>query len=203
MVFRATDAATLTSNTITSVNATDVQLEITLSENKIRLAAANELYSITYDATIIGNPAGNPQIATNLSPNQQSFYSLLIGAAYKVSIDLLTGRWLISWSPQGPETEVQVYSFRTIVAPGAIFTNTKNAMIAYFASLSPIAHCIAVVNGDISETAFGGVNSVFYEYTATVDQGVDQTDHSAGLTAYVIAQGLGYNSGNCASFKLI
>lgn len=203
MVFQALDAASLTSNTINNVNTADVQLEITLAENKIRLAAANELYSVRFDATILGNPQANPQIADNLTDNQRAFYDLLVGAGYVVSRDLETGWWLISWSPQGPETQVRIYTFRTIVAPGAIYTNTINAITAYFAALTPVVHAVVEADGFLDEADFGGTTSTFYEYTVIVDQGASTTDHSANVKSAVILQVSDYNTGNCQVYRLV
>jgi hypothetical protein len=203
MVFLASDAVTLTTNSISNINATDVQLELSLAETKIRQAAADELYRLLYNATIIGNPRANPRITSTLSANQLSFYNLLINAGYIVGLDLPSGYWLINWEPAGPESLVRVYSFRTIVAPGAVSVQTLAAITAYFAALHPVAHTVAVTNGFINETDFGGSSSTFYEYTIVADQGSDVTDYSAGLKANLITQGLGYNSGNCNSYRLI
>jgi hypothetical protein len=183
MVFQAADASVLTVNTISDNNAADVKLELTLAENKIRLAAGSELYQVIYNATIIGNPSANPQITSNLTENQLSFYNLLINSGYLVTLDVSSGYWKISWAPQGPETLVKVYSFRTTVVPGPVYLDTIAAIEAYFLSLSPTAHSIGVTNSDISETDFGGVSSTFYEYTIVVDQGIDNTDHSTGVKA--------------------
>lgn len=203
MVFPASQAQNLTDNAISSTNSREVQLEITLCEQQIRTATGLGLFHIIYNAKILGNPKGPPQISNNLSDNQEDFYNLLIHAGYVVTFDSPTGRWNISWAPVGPETLVAVYSFRTTVVPGAIYALTIAAIESFFTNQIPTIKSVVVIDGDIHESDFGGTDSVFYEYTAVVDQEFDNTDNSSPLAEFVISQGLGYNSGNCAAYKLI
>jgi hypothetical protein len=203
MVFPASQAQSLTDNTISTTSSSNVQLELTLCEQQIRTATGLGVYNLLYNAKIIGNPKGQPQISTNLTDNQEAFYTLLITNGYHVTLDTDTGRWDINWGPVGPETLVAVYSFRTTVLPGAIYNLTIDAITAFFTAQVPVMKSIAVVNGDIQESDFSGSDSVFYEYTAVVDQEYDTNDYSSGLKAHLTAQGIGYNSSNCEAYKLI
>lgn len=203
MVFPASQAKIFTDQTTATTASSQVQIEISLCEQKIRFGTGQGLYLLAYDAKIIGNPNGAPQDVNVLTANQQSFYNLLVNAGYVVGRDISTGRWSINWSPIGPETLVNVYSFRTIVVPGAIHVQTATAIEFFFASQTPVIHSVVVAINNIDETAFGATSSVFYEYTVVVDQEYNVTDYSAALKGHMTSQGLGYNSGNCQVYKLI
>jgi hypothetical protein len=203
MVFPASSATTFTNNNIALTASNDVQLEINGVEEQIRFATGIGAFEILYNASTIGNPKGPPQVESNLTPNQETFYTLLINAGYVVTFDSGTGRWKVSWAVAGPEALVNVYSFRTTLAPGGIFTNTINAIEVFFAGLTPVVHSVAVTNGDIDETTFGASADTFYEYTIVVDQEFNTTDYSSALKTYVVSQGLGYLTGNCNVFKMI
>ena len=203
MVFPANQAQTLTTNTIANTSNDDIQLELTLCEQQIRNATGLGLYKLLYNAKILGNPKGPPQEANNLSDNQEAFYDLLINAGYVVSLDTGSGRWDINWAARGPETLVAVYSFRTTVIPGAIYVQTINAIAAFFSGQIPTMKSVVNVIGDINESDFNGTDSVFYEYTAVVDQEFDDTDYSSPLAGFLTTQGLGYDGSNCAAYKLV
>lgn len=201
-MFPALDAFTYTNTTIIANAAFAVQREIGNCEEKIRAATGLGFFDITYNATILGNPKGVPQHANNLSDNQLTFYNLLINAGYLVDLDIDTGRWLIKWSPTGPEAQVNVYSFRTTVVPTGISDQTKITIENYFLALIPTVHSLVTLNNTLNEAAFGGSGTTFYEYTIIVDQAFDSTDFSAILKAVLLAQSLGYESGNCAVYKI-
>lgn len=203
MVFPASSAATFSNNNLTLIASREVQLEINGVEEKIRFATGLGAFDILYNAGTIGNPKGPPQVESNLTNNQQTFYDLLINAGYLVTYDTGSGRWKVSWATIGPESLCSVYSFRTTVAPGAIFNNTIIAIEVFFEDLVPIVHSVVDVNGTIDESDFGAAGSVFYEYTAVVNQEFDDTDYSSALTAHLISQGLGYLTGNCFVYKMI
>jgi len=208
MVFPASQAKIFTDQTIASVADTAVQTEISLLEQKIRAATSQSLYEITYNAKLIGNPNGPPQDSNNLTENQETFYTLLVQAGYLVNRDIGTGRWLINWAPVGPETLVNIYSFRTSVLPGAIYVQTEAAIQAFFENQTPTIHSVVTIVQDgsgnqIQQSDFGATDSTFYEYTIVVDQQYDTTDYSAALKGYMTTQGLGYNTSNCAAYKIV
>jgi hypothetical protein len=208
MVFPASQAKIFTDQNIIATAASQVQIEITLCEQKIRFATRQNLYEILYDAKTIGNPKGPPQDPSNLTDNQETFYTLLVNVGYVVGRDTGTGRWSISWAPVGPESLVNVYSFRTSVLPGAIYLQTIAAIQSFFSGQTPTIHSVVTVVQDgsgnqIQQSDFGATDSTFYEYTAVVDQEFDTTDYSASLKIHLTAQGLGYNTGNCQVYKII
>ncbi len=203
MVLPANSAFVYTTTTIASRAAFAVQREIGNCEEKIRGATGLGFFDIVYNATILGNPNGPPQHATNLTDNQQTFYNLLINAGYLVDLDIDTGRWLIKWSPTGPEAQVNVYSFRTTVNPAGISAQTITTIENYFLALIPTVHSLVVLDNILPEADFGGSGTTFYEYTIVVDQIFDNTDFSAILKAVLLVQSLGYTGLNCQVFKLL
>jgi hypothetical protein len=203
LVFPALQAQLLTSNSTTFANESDVQLELTLAENQIQVAGSLGQYFVLYNATIIGNPLGDPNIPSNLTVNQQTFYNLFINAGYQVYLDFTTGWWNFTWALTGPEATIVVYTFRTTFVPTSIINTTISTIEAYFASLIPIVHTTTTYNGFINEAGFGGATSTYYEFTIAANQGTDTTDHSVALKAFILIQGLGYNSGNCNAYQLI
>lgn len=202
MVLSATTALTLTTNAITETNQTNLNQEITLAEAKIRTAAGLRKTKLLYDATIIGNPAGDPHDDANLpTQTQRDFRDAFTSAGYIVGLDTNSGYWLIDWTETGIEESVTIYSFRTIQAPGAISTQTITAINAYFEGLDPKVRSRAVLTNNLDETTFGATASTFYEYTIVADQ-PDTTDHSVNVRAALVAAGLGYLNANCNCFKV-
>jgi hypothetical protein len=202
MVLSATDAFTLTTNTISRDTDTDIQTEISLVEAKIRSASGLGLYSISYNAKIIGNPEVDPRIYTTLPPTQITFYNLLISAGYSVTIDPASGYWNISWSTIGNDAFVKVYSFRTTYNPTSFADQVITVIKNFFLSLHPVVHSTVKYNGFIDETGFGGVSSTFYEFTIVVDQ-QDNFDNSTNLKLDIVSQGLGFDNGNCAVYRIV
>jgi hypothetical protein len=199
MVLPAASAQTLSATAIINTNNADLQLEVSLAENKITAATAHGAYQVLYNAQVIGNPAIDPRLFTNDLPiNQKDFYNAFIGAGYIVGLDANTGFWSITWAPSGPETMVIVYSFRTTLNPSSpnIVPQTMAAIEAYFNTLTPVVHVYTSYDGFINETGFGGTTSTFYEFTIIAGQYTDRTDHSANVAGFLYTQGLGYNSGN-------
>ena len=200
MVFSSAEALTFTNNSIVQTANTDIQNELNLCEGQIRNATGFGISNILYNANIIGNPIGPPQISTNLTSNQSVFYSLLVGAGYLVDLDNDTGRWAINWGPIGPESQVNVYSLRTMLNPSGISAQTILVIENYFAGLIPIVHTNIFLNGAIDETVFGG-GGTHYEFTIVIDQ--QPTNFSTALVTILLGQGLGYSSGNLQIYKMI
>lgn len=203
MVFPATDAVYLTSNTITTTSSTDLQVEVSLVEERIREAAGLGVFSITYDAQIIGNPGIDPRSSIDLPQLQLDFYNLFSAAGYLVGLDRFTGRWFFSWASTGAEQLVAIYSIRTSMDPAAVVGNTLDAIAAYFASISPVVHSRSSYNSNINEVGFGATSSVFYEFTVIVDQESDTTNHAGGLKSFLINSGFGYNFSNMDVIQLV
>ena len=203
MVFSANDALIFTNNQIVQAAAAEVQIEIGMAETEIRRATGLGLFNIVYNATVIGNPIGPPQISTNLTANQSTFYGLFVGAGYLVDLDDNTGRWFLNWAPVGPESQVSVYSLRTTITPTFISPATITLIETFFAGISPVVHVNVILSGTLNEADFGGTGTIFYEYTIVTDQEFNLTDFSAALKAMLITQGLGYLSGNCQIFKIV
>jgi hypothetical protein len=201
MVVPASDVLIITNNTLVSTSADDVQLEVSLAEGRIRGAAGLGLFSTTYNATILGNPQVDPRTNTELPPNQLQFFQLFIEAGYTVSVDTATGYWLLSWGAAGPESLVQIYTFRTTFNPSSIISQTKVAIENFFAALRPTVHSTVTYNAFIDEAGFGGTTSTYYEFTIITDQ-QDPTDLSSGLETTIQIQGLGFTSLNSAVYRL-
>jgi hypothetical protein len=202
MVMSATEALNLTTTTVVNNNTSDIKVEVSLAEATIRRAAGLGLFSTTYNARIIGNPAIDPQTTTDLPPNQLEFFELFTEVGYIVTLDNTSGRWLFSWNADGAEAHVAIYSFRTTFDPSAIITSTTNVIQSFFAELRPIVYSTVTFNGDIDEAAIGGTASVFYEFTIVCDQGSDTTNHSAALKTRIVQQGLGYTTNNCFVYNI-
>jgi hypothetical protein len=201
MVLPASDVLILTNNSLLKTNSDDLQLEISLAENRIRAAAGLGLYNTTYNATIIGNPQTDPRLHTDLPPNQLDFFDAFVDAGYVVTVDTATGYWAFSWSAEGAESLVQIYTFRTVFNPTAIIDDTKIAIENFFAALRPTVHSVVSYNNFIDEAGFGGTSSTFFEFTIVTDQ-QDPTDLSNGLRTAVIGQGLGYTINNCNVYRI-
>jgi hypothetical protein len=203
MVLPAAVALSFSENSITTINDSDLQQEVSNAEIKIRAAAALGVFVIKYNATIIGNPAIDPRVFTaDLPTLQNQFYSAFIIAGYIVGLDPLTGFWQITWSNFGPETQVLVYSFRTSFNPSGVTARTISAIQTFFGGLVPVVYTDVAYNGFIDEAGFGGSSSTFYEFTVIAGQDSDRTSHATLLKGFLTTQGLGYNSGNCAVYLM-
>lgn len=194
MTLPASQANQFTNDSIALNSETDVNNEIFLAEKQIRNVGGRGFFKLSFNATIIGNPVGDPH-TTTLSTDQQSFFDHFIDNGYVVGVDPDNGWWLLDWSDVGVEILTTVYSVRTTVTPGAIETQTITTINNYFAGLTPVAlstaNLVNINGGDIPESDFGAPDSVFYEYIVLVQQ-QDDTDHAAGLKAALRASGLGY-----------
>lgn len=169
----------------------DVRDEITLAESQIRQRAGLGLFTLSFNARIIGNPIGNPQNDDALTERQIDFREHFIDLGYLVSIDPQNGNWFLNWEDVGAESKVSVYSIRTTVTPGAISQQTIDVIDNFFDGLTPSATSKTEFTGDLDETLFGATTSNFYEYTSVVEQ-QDDTDHSSGVLDALRASGLGY-----------
>ena len=196
MVLRSSNANILTTNAIRVQDRNILRQEISLAESAIRNAANQQQFRTVYNSRNIGNPPGNPVRAT-LTVLQQEFYQAFITAGYQVGLDAASGFWSFRWAARSAEGLVRVYSIRTIVLPGAIHTQTVNAINSFFVGLVPtVTSRVVLISGGtgvINETDFGATERVFYEYVAVVQQ-ADLVDHRNALRASLVASGLGYNA---------
>jgi len=202
MVLAASTALTLTTNAVTDQNTTNLNTEISRVEAKIRNAASLQRYSIEYDATIIGNPQADPAEDENLLQIQIDFRDSFESAGYVVTWNEITKLWVIDWSETGVEEQVNVYSFRTTLAPGAVQAATITAIETYFDGLTPARRSRTVLTNNIDETEFAATASTFYEYTIVIYQRNDDVNHSSGLKTALIAAGLGYTNSNCKAYLM-
>ncbi len=209
MVLQASDAGQITDQAIAVQTERDVKDEVFLTEAQIRRAGRRQRRDTVYNAQILGNPAGDPSDDEKLTDPQIEYRDHFVGADYVVTLDEDTGWWRFDWNSVGVEQSSVVYSIRTTVTPGAIADDTLDLIEEFFAAQNPAvtarATVVEVNGGDIDETDFGATTSVFYEYTAVVTQTQQQdTDFSADLTAYLIAQGapLGYLTGNVQAYRI-
>lgn len=102
MVLNASTAHDMTATAIAATNAATLEQEVTNCEAVIRLAASKGFYSTLFDATLIGNPVGDPILDSNIpKPLQQQFRDLFLAANYVVGFDTLTGRWKLTWENIG------------------------------------------------------------------------------------------------------
>jgi hypothetical protein len=188
MVLPAESALTYTVQAIAATNNSDLSTEVSFAEIKIRAATALGVYVISYNANIVGNPALDPRIFTaDLPILQQNFYNAFIDAGYIVGLDTLTGYWSINWAASGPETQVLVYSLRTMFDPTTIITQTTNAIMSYFGSLLPVVY---------TYTTYNGQTATFYEFTVIAGQDSDRTNHAANLLGFLTTRNIGYTDGN-------
>ena len=207
MVLTSANANTLTNNAITITNSTELETETALLEAQIRQAAGLKRFTLSYNARIIGNPIGDPSVDTNLTAQQLSFRDTFLNAGYVITQDPDTLYWIFSWESVSIEALVTIYSVRTTVSPGAIEAQTISAIETYLDGLTPAVtsrvELVTINGGDILETEFGAVASVFYEYNVIVQQ-QDDTDHSVGITTALDTSGLGYNSAtpNVKTYKV-
>jgi len=199
MVFSAIDANVFTTNAITIQSNNDLQREIDLTERTIRNAATRQLFTVAYDARIIGNPFKDPQDDDALTALQISYRDALVDAGYLVTLHAETGFWGISWDETGVESLVSVYSIRTTVLPGAISAQTIVTIDTFFEALFPTVSSTTSLldvgpGSDTDEGDFGATDSEFYEYIAVVRQQDQTLDHSTALRTALTQSGLGYDS---------
>jgi len=197
MTLPASQANQFTNDSITLISDRKVGDEIQTAEGQVRNMAGSGRFTLSYNARIIGNPAGDPQ-TTTLSDDQQLFLDHFTDLGYFVGIDPRNGNWFLDWATVGVEVLTSVYSVRTTVAPGAVSAQTIVAIDTFFAGLIPAVTSRTVlvdkdptVGGDIPESDFGAPDSVFYEYWAVVTQ-QDSQNHSTDLKTALRASGLGY-----------
>lgn len=202
MVLPAPDALALSNNAIVKNDKTDLQTEISITENRIRTASSFGLYALIYNATIIGNPAVDPR-TSDLPTNQQNYYDAFVNVGYIVGMDNVTGYWSINWESQGVETRVSIYSFKTTFNPSAILAQTIDLITSFFKGQRPVIHVQTTYSGNIDETAFGGSSTTYYEFTIVADQETDMTNFSAPLKTYLTTQGIGYTNSNCNVYQLV
>ena len=202
MVLPATDALTLSNNAIIKNDKTDLQTEISITENRIRTATSFGLYSLIYNATIIGNPAVDPR-TQDLPSNQRNYYDAFVNVGYIVGVDQVTGYWSLNWESQGAETLVAIYSFKTTFNPSSIITQTIDLVDSFFYAQRPVIHVQTTYSGDIDESAFGGSSTIYYEFTIVADQETDTSNFSATLKTYLVTQGIGYTDQNCNVYQMV
>lgn len=199
MTLTANQANQITQDTIVNNTNSELTSELQLAERQIRERIRGEFFTLDYNATIIGNPSGDPSDDDNLDPTQILFRDHWTGDGYKVGISPQTGFWILNWSDVGAEVLTVLYSIRTTVTPGAVEQQTINSIDNYFDTLALRAtsrtSLIPFGGGDINENDFGAPSSTFYEYTSLVNQ-QDDTDNSVGLKTALRASGLGYVDDN-------
>lgn len=203
MVLPALDAITLTNSSLTKNSTADLQTEVGLAETRIRAATGLGLYSLIYNATIIGNPAVDPRSTTDLPPNQLNFYNAFVAAGYIVGLDTASGYWTIAWAAQGAEHLVSIYTLRTSFNPAAVVNQTINTIATFFEAQLPVVHVNVSYNGFIDQTGFGGVSSTAYEFTIVADQETDTTNYSASLKTYITTQSFGFTNSNCNVYQMV
>lgn len=102
MVFNASSAHAMTLASITATQAATLQQEVTNCEDMIRAASSKGFYSTLFNATLIGNPIGNPILDANVpTALQQQFRDLFMEAGYDVAFDTTSGRWKLTWESIG------------------------------------------------------------------------------------------------------
>ena len=165
----------------------------------MRQRIGQEFYTLSYNATIIGNPSGDPSDDSNLTLTQIAFRDHWTNDGYKVGISPQAGWWLLNWANIGAEILTSLYSIRTTVTPGAVEQATITTINNFFDSLPLRAtsrtSLVPFGGGDIDENEFGAPSSTFYEYTALVNQ-QDEADNSDALQTALRASGLGYVDDN-------
>ena len=199
MTLTANQANQITEDMIVKNTNSELTTELQLTERQIRNRIRGEFFTLEYNATIVGNPSGDPSDDDNLTPLQILFRDHWTGDGYKVSVGPQTGLWILNWSEVGAEILTVLYSIRTTVTPGAIEQQTIDSIDNYFTTLALRAtsrtSLVPFNGGDINENDFGAPSSTFYEYTSLVNQ-QDATDNSEGLKTYLRASGLGYVDDN-------
>jgi len=204
MTIPASQALAYTNNAIQLTSSAEVAREIQLTESFIRTATSQERFKVTYNARIVGNPAGDPFDDDLLSPVQIEYRDAWVLAGYAVSRDEDTGYWVISWEPVGAESTVTQYSVRTTLSPGTVSQLTIDQLNLFFAGVVPAATSDAFIvpinGGDIDENDFGAPISVYYEYIVLVSQSVT-TDYSDDMKVNLIANVTGYDTFNLMVYK--
>ncbi len=195
MVIPAGQAQSFTLTAIGNNQDQTVQTEVRRTDAAIQSATGQERFSIIYNAQLVGNPFGDPQVDANLDDTQIVYRDALVDAGYIVGRDEDTGYWSISWSILGPEEQVAIYSVRTILTPGTYGTATIDQIENYFNGLTPAVtfkpEVVTINGGDIDEADFGATASVFYEYVVIVTQPND-VDHSNDLRQSIVVNVPGY-----------
>jgi len=199
MTLTANQANQYTMDTIVTNANSELTTELQFAERQIRDRIRAELFTLDFNATIIGNPTDDPSDSTNLTPLQLAFRDHFTGDGYKVGRNPQSGFWVLNWSDVGAEILTSLYSIRTTVTPGAIAQQTIDSINNFFDSLALRAtsrtSLIPFGGGDINENDFGAPSSTFYEYTALVNQ-QDDADNSTALKTALRASGLGYVDDN-------
>jgi len=190
------------------VQAQALSDEIAKLELAIRNANARGAFTTFFNARVVGNPTVAVENTDGLTAMQIEFLNVLISAGYVVSRDTGSGWWSVSWSQEGPEDIVHLYTIRTILSPGSISAQTIDTINEFFLNHSPTATSRAVLfsptgsGGNVDETTFGATASTFYEYSTLVTQ-QDALDYSADLKTALLAAGLGYLTGNVAVWRVM
>jgi len=199
MTLTANQSNQITKDTILRNTDSELTTELQLAEQQIRQRIRGEFFTLDYNATIVGNPTGDPADDDNLTPLQLLFRDHWTDDGYKIGVSPQTGFWIINWSEVGAEVLTVLYSVRTTVTPGAVEQQTIDSIDNYFNTLALRAtsrtSLVPFNGGDINENDFGAPSSTFYEYTSLVNQ-QDATDNSAGLKTALRASGLGYVDDN-------
>jgi hypothetical protein len=201
MTLTADQANQFTLDTIVKNTDSDLTTELQLAEQQIRQRIRAEFFTLAFNATIIGNPSGDPSDDSNLTPSQILFRDHWTDDGYKVSISIVNGSgfWFLNWADVGTELLTSLYSIRTTVTPGAIEQQTIDSIDNFFDSLplraTSLTTLVPFSGGDIDENDFGAPSSTFYEYTSLVNQ-QDDTDYTTELKTALRASGLGYVDDN-------
>jgi hypothetical protein len=199
MTLTSAQANQITFDTIAKNMELDITTELQRAEQQIRARIRSEFFTLTFNATIIGNPTGDPSDDTNVNANQKIFRDHFTADGYFVALDAATGFWRIDWKEVGAELVTQVYSIRTTVLPGTVSTQTIAVIDNFFNTLplratsrTVLADTIPTSGGDIPESDFGAPNSTFYEYLSLAQQQDAATNYSTDLKTALRASGLGY-----------
>jgi hypothetical protein len=195
MTLTASQANQITQDTIVKNTNSELTTEFQLAENQIRQRIGQEFFTLTYNATIVGNPSGDPSDDSNLTPIQIEFRDHFTDDGYKIGRNPQNDWWLLDWATVGAELLTSLYSVRTTVTPGAVQQATIDTIDNFFDSLALRAtsrtSLVPFGGGDIDENDFGAPSSIFYEYTSLVNQ-QDDADNSDALQTALRASGLGY-----------
>lgn len=98
MALTKTQANLFTDQAIALAISQDVTDEIRNAEQAIRSAISiRQVFKVSFFASIIGNPPGNPNTVT-LTTRQQQFFDHYVAQGYAVNVDTENGNWLLDWS---------------------------------------------------------------------------------------------------------
>ena len=199
MVLSASQANSLTFSSIQITDEQKLDQELASAEARIRQVAGLGRFKLGYNALILGNPVDDPQDDSNLTDLQIQFRDHFNDQGYIVSLEPVTGFWLLDWSEVGAENQVTIYSARTTVLPGPVSQATIDAINTYFAGVTPAVNSRVVLvdtdppsGGDIPEADFGAPDSTFFEYTIIAEQQND-FNHKDAIKTALKATGLGYD----------